>query len=349
MTGTSKIITSAAAVMVVAMIGYGALDSLLLSPSRRLDDKIAQSQRKLADFNGSEISLAKYRKRLASLTNRAYDSDELRAKRLVRMRLLAMAKRSGLDNAALDFEEIPVTTDSSASRAYRQIGWRVKAAGTTRAVTDFLYMVNAEPYLGGVDNLSVVPDLASRTIGVTFSYLTLVLTTGKGRPPGPGELATGAPDEPAEIDLAVAARRRYDGIAVRDLFRPYVKSRPALLQAGPALTRSYESPQDRYRLVALSRWAGQDGQVEVLVHDIQEDIVRQYKIGDDLLGGKIVAVDYSPAAMPDEPALLSPSRIVLKIDLEYWSVELGQALGQKRLIPLAKLPELLRRPSTPDK
>ena len=54
------------------------------------------------------------------------------------------------------------------------------------------------------------------------------------------------------------------------------------------------------------------------------------------------AAEARPMPAPDDPAVLSPSRAILKINNRYYAVELGQTLAQKRVLEPEHLPDALR-------
>ena len=47
-----------------------------------------------------------------------------------------------------------------------------------------------------------------------------------------------------------------------------------------------------------------------------------------MAGGVVVMVDYRPLPMPGQTDLKSFSRVIVKIDSEYWAVEKGQTLAE---------------------
>jgi hypothetical protein len=51
-------------------------------------------------------------------------------------------------------------------------------------------------------------------------------------------------------------------------------------------------------------------------------------------------VDYRPLPMPGNEALKSFSRVILKVGEEYWAVERGQTLAEKRRLVPEELPPL---------
>jgi len=71
-----------------------------------------------------------------------------------------------------------------------------------------------------------------------------------------------------------------------------------------------------------------------------------YHPGDELAGGEIIMVDVRAMPMPGKPKIDSPSRVIIKTGKEYWAVELGQQLSQKRRLSGDELPPSLRKETT---
>jgi hypothetical protein len=91
--------------------------------------------------------------------------------------------------------------------------------------------------------------------------------------------------------------------------------------------------------VGLPSWAGE---ADVMVKDTQTGEVRAYKPGESLAGGRIVMVDYRPMPRPDNPELLCYSRVIVKIGPDYWAIDLGRSLADKRRLKDDDLPDELR-------
>jgi hypothetical protein len=75
----------------------------------------------------------------------------------------------------------------------------------------------------------------------------------------------------------------------------------------------------------------------VVVLDTTAQKTRRYKTGDELAGGKIVSVDYREMPMPDSFAL-SESRVIVQIGSEFFAIERGRTLADKRKLELDQLP-----------
>ena len=72
------------------------------------------------------------------------------------------------------------------------------------------------------------------------------------------------------------------------------------------------------------------------------------KVGDRLGAGQIAMVDYRVLPMPGNPKEISQSRVIFKIGRNYWAVELGQRIGQRRILRSHELPDALKpRPAKP--
>ena len=72
------------------------------------------------------------------------------------------------------------------------------------------------------------------------------------------------------------------------------------------------------------------------------------EVGDRLGTGQIAMVDYRALPMPGNPREISQSRVIVKIGRNYWAVELGQQLGQRRILRSQELPDALKpRPARP--
>jgi len=150
----------------------------------------------------------------------------------------------------------------------------------------------------------------------------------------------------APVKLDTEARKLYEPIAVRDLMRPYIR-RPAAPPPSPVASAPRQSPgpptpapspssPSSFRVVGLPDWT--DDQ-EVLVTDSVSRQIRSYKAGDTLGGGVIAGIDYRPMPSKANPKLLSPSRVILKVGPDYFAVELGENLADKRRLPEGMLPE----------
>jgi len=94
-------------------------------------------------------------------------------------------------------------------------------------------------------------------------------------------------------------------------------------------------------VVSLSEW---NGIPEVHIRDLTAQKTRIYHPGDALEGGTLVMVDYRSIPRPDNPLLQSSSRMILRIGADYFAIERGRTLAEKRKLGAADLPPSLVRP-----
>jgi hypothetical protein len=90
------------------------------------------------------------------------------------------------------------------------------------------------------------------------------------------------------------------------------------------------------RVVSLSEW---EGQPEVHIRDTANNKTLRYRPGEKLKdGAEIVAVDYRSLPSKRNPLLKSDSRVILKIGADYWAVERGETLADKRKLEQGQWP-----------
>lgn len=148
--------------------------------------------------------------------------------------------------------------------------------------------------------------------------------------------------------LRSTERAPYELIASRDIFRPYIKRPPpppppppkVVEKKDPPPTPPRVDPLRNLRLVGLATW---EGEPEVSVLNVKENEIRTYKVGEDFIGGELMLVDYRMVTHPDDPLIKSPSRLIVRIKDQYWAVEIGQYLSQKRILKKTQWPVSLQK------
>jgi hypothetical protein len=226
---------------------------------------------------------------------------------------------------------------------YHELGRTIRVRGKLQHVVDFLYLLEQEPHLHRLDNISITPLPTTNEVDLQVRYLTLVVESKPSEKLLADRLPTTAP-----TDLEGASRKHFDAIVARDLFRPYIPRHaapppePAVAAAPPerpARSAAAAPSPTRFRVVGLPDW---NGRYEVLVSDRATGNLRAYKVGDPLAGGTIAMVDYRPMPSPLNPQILSSSRVIVKVGPDYWAIELGQDVAQKHRLAREQLPEPLR-------
>jgi hypothetical protein len=232
---------------------------------------------------------------------------------------------SGLSEG--DFSRLPVGPRKL--RGASEIGWSIQGQGKLPDVINLVFLLQESPYLHRVENLVLSAGDSPGTVRVGLRYLALVLDP----PP-----VVDAVSLVAKVTLDSPDRRLLDGIVTRDLLRPYVK-RTGPAGNAPAGTPEPSGPAS-LRVVSLSEWMGQP---EVHVRDVNNEKTYRYRVGDSLADGTIVMVDYRPLPMPGNDSLKSYSRVIVKVGNEFWAIERGQTLADKRRLAPEQLPEALAK------
>jgi len=309
---------------------------VMLRPLRTLDDQLIQLQAKLNSLQNERKAFvaadAQVRAAAAHMFGASADAAEAKLGAM----LTAQIVRVGLREA--DFTRLPAPRRRLPGAD--EVGWTIQGEGRLAAVLDLLFLLHSEPRLHRVESLALSPADQEGRVRVRFRYLTLVLN------PAPEV----APAEPlSEASLSSAARRRYDAIARRDLLRPYVPAEsaptPAPSPTAPAAV-SAPSPANtgqNLKVVSLSTWLGQP---EVHLYDTQNQRTFRCRPGEKLLEGELVMVDYRALPVPGKPGLVSYSRLIGRTGNDYWTVEAGQTLAERRRLSPEDLPAPLELNST---
>ena len=342
-----KIIVISIGAFFGVLIAYLAANTLVFKPLEEalklrtgLDEKI-RVQRQLID------RLPALRMRLGKFCGQTLGTNETQVTEDVRARLAGLLASAGLASDKWKLTPLPASplAGSKAKEKDKHVGWAINAHGGLEQVANFLYLLQREPYLHRLDNLKLTPGKGEITLDVTFQ--TLVFANRKDQPLN----ATMPATEPATID---DAGNLYALVAKRDIFRPFIQRKapppPPPAPANPPAPPAAPEPQppfnppapslDGAKLVSLSSWP----EPEIVISD--NGRIEAFKIGDRLGEGQVVMVDYRPLADPQDPELLTESRVILQIGQEYWAVDRGRTLGQKHRLSGDQLPPELAPPST---
>lgn len=335
-----KILAGIVAGLVGLGLIYGLTAKLFLLPAREAKERAAQLQtdcNRLADENAKEKMHLARQKLIASKT---WGDEVLAASEKARARLTQLLEGSGLGGENLSLRPI---TGRDVTDVYKERGWSIKARGRLPQIVNFLYLLEADPRVHQLDNLSITPVGRTGEVDLQANYLSLVLEA----PRGMKSPATGVELVPLPaVRTDTPERLRYELIAVRDIFRPYVP-RPAAIardnppQPGPGTPANPDDPNARYKIVSLS---SVDSKPDIGVLDLNSRQTTYLHPGDALLGGRIVMVDYRQLPLPDKPSLLSGSRVIVEVERELYAVELGQTLASRYRVPADRVPPGLTQP-----
>ena len=361
MSRREKITGVTLAALLCGVLAYFVIDWLWFSGARKLqaDIRKVRDELDLLEVDNRAGRLAE--RRLAKILASLYGPEQ-RAREAVRVQLVNTVQRSGLDRLDVHAPAVSKWTGYKKGRSHSdemELSRVVTATGPLSRVVDLLYLLQADEHLHRVDEISFTPSLKRGTVDVRFKYSTLILAPPGAKKPAEGEPATARaapstrPTPPPKVPLDGPDRRFYDVIAMRDLFRPFIKRPPRVTpppvvpKATPGVTPPPplppplpDNPEQRLRVVGLPCW---NGQQLIHVQDARTRTVHKYKVGQRLPRGQIVMVDYRPMRMPGSPPLVSPSRVILEVGGDYWAIELGQTLADRRRLRGRELPEFLKR------
>lgn len=334
-----KILVASAGFAAVVFVTYLAINRVFLIPAADCENQARDLQEKIRQANAQKSKEDTYRKHLKELAGDTFGADELKVIEQVRAVVTDVLTVSGLSAQNLSLKPL---AGSRVPGVYREVGWSVRARGKLPHVISFLYLLTKEVHLHRVDNVVLTPVVGGE-VELQAKYATLLLESPKGE-----KLVTDEdPGLPDASLLEGPERQQYQVIASRDLFRPYIQAKPKPPEPQPREQPPPQPPrtsEGRFRVVGLPTF---NGQAEVAVRNFGSNKTTFYKPGDDLAGGKVVMVDYRPLPMPKKPEILSESRVVLQIGNEYYAVELGQSLEDKRALKGDDVPPGLPRLEVP--
>lgn len=343
MTRREKILGGAVGALIVAGLGFVLVKNAYLG---RLADYEAQRVRLSEEYSQLQLKTAQgenHTRNLRSWAALTYDLDELRASAKLAATLIALVERAGLSPERLSVQPVH---GSQVKGVYRELGRAIRVRGGLKNIIDFLYLLETEPHLHRLDQVSITPVPKNNEVDLQVRYVTPVMDLKPEEKMVTDQLPTTAP---AMLDAGT--RELYEPIAIRDLMRPYIQRIPTPPPPTPGASVSSRQPPtpptpvptpaspSRFRIVGLPDWTDHQ---EVFVTDSATRQIRSYKAGDTLGGGVIACVDYRPMPSKANPELLSPSRVILKVGPDYFAVELGENLTDKRRLSNGMLPEHIR-------
>jgi hypothetical protein len=325
------LLISVSSVAVLILLGV-VIHYAIALPLKRLDKQIAATRTEIAAVATERRNYFADEERVKGFARQAFSDDIDKASAKSGQILTQLILQSGL--AESEFTRLPFGPRKL--RQANEIGWSVQGEGPLMQVVNLLFLLEVSPYLHRVEGVTLTPGDAPGRAKVRFRFLTLILI------PNP---TVDAKDPVPKLTLDSPERRRLDAIVSRDILRPYIK-RPPTPPAAPqspantaaALAAKPLPGPESLRIVSLSEW---EGSPEIHIRDTANERTLRYRPGDPMAGGVVVMVDYRPLPMPGKELLKSFSRVILKIDNEYWAVERGRTLADKYKLKPDQLPAKL--------
>jgi hypothetical protein len=331
------LLTLVVSVVGIFVLGFG-VRWFLLKPLRDIDKTTANLQAQLNKAKEDRRAFFANEEVLKKYNARAFADDVDQASARAGEMLTRAILECGLRET--DFTRLPANQRKLRLSENREIGWSVQGEGSLQRIVDLLFVLQESPYLSRVEGVQINATDRPGHVKVRFRYLTLVLN--------PAPEVQRVPLSPA-VNLASVERKLYDPLIARDILRPYIKRPPpppppppapvAPPAAEPTTPPGPPPPGlDTFRIISLSEWQGQS---EVHVRDLTHQRINVHKPGEPLAGGTIVMVDYRSLPRPDQPLLLSHSRVIIRVENDYWAIERGQTLAQKYQLTPEQLPPQL--------
>lgn len=318
-----RILTLVVGGFALLFLGYFGIRLWLLKPLREIDRQTVLLRGKLRQINDERrdfFSSEDYIKRTAQ---RAFGNTADVATAQAGKMLTDLILRLGLPES--DFTRTPVGPRKL--RGAQEVGWNIQGDGPLSKIIDLLFELEQRPQIHRLENIVISSGDKPGRIKARFRFLTLVIDSAPDVAPL---------DLKPKFTLASPERRIYNAIVQRDLLRPYFKrtgaeSPPVVLDVDALAAARPEM----LKVVSLSEWQGEP---EVHVMNLTSMKLHRFKPGDALSGGQIVMVDYRARPMPGKPDLASYSRVILKIESDYWAIEHGQTLADKYQLSADALP-----------
>lgn len=312
--------------LAVLLVGFG-VRAALIKPLKEIDSRIKASQEKVNKIANEKRQFFATEERMKQIALKTFgdtiDQASATSGEILTKRIL----ESGLDD--MEFTRTPASPRKL--KGANEIGWIIQGEGALSNIVNLLFLLENSPYVHRVENVSVTTGDAVGRVRARFRYLTLVMD------PSPDVKRVALAQK---YTLESAERHAYDDLIARDILRPYIKRpapppqpRPTPGNPGGTPTPGAPGPES-FKVVSLSEW---NGEPEVHVLDTSAQKTRRFKTGDELAGGKIVCFDYREMPMPDSFAL-SESRVIVQIGSEFFAIERGRTLAEKRKLQPEQLP-----------
>jgi hypothetical protein len=309
-------------IVAVFIIGFG-LRSVFLKPLKDIDKQTAVLKDKIAKITAERRDYFDAEDALKRVAQRTFAGDLNQASARSGEMITKQIAIAGLNEA--DFTRLPVGPRKL--KGASEIGWSIQGKGSLEKIVNLMFVLQTSPQVHRIEGLTLSSFEKPGEVKVRLLYLTLVLEPSPEF--DPIELKT-------NLSLESPERLAYNAIIDRDMLRPYIKAVSPPNRSGQHAPTTAPAGPEALKVVSLSEW---EGEPEVHIRDVSKNVTARYRPGDKLKdSGEIVAVDYRPMPLPRNPLLLSDSRVILKIGDDFWAVERGESLAQKRKLDAGEWP-----------
>ena len=172
MTRREKILVGVTGSLVVASLGFVLVKKAYFDALARWDDQRIQWGNDCAKLKRQNAQGESRAKSLRDWAARTFDTDELRASAKLGAALLALVERAGLSPEKLSVQPV---RGSQVKNAYREVGRAIRVRGGLKNIVDFLYLLDVEPHLHRLDQVTITPVLKSNEVDLQVRYVTPVI------------------------------------------------------------------------------------------------------------------------------------------------------------------------------
>ncbi|HVK58873.1 MAG TPA: hypothetical protein VM735_08850 [Candidatus Kapabacteria bacterium] len=300
----------------IFVLGFG-VKGFFVKPLKDVDKQTTLIREQINKINVERRAYFDAEDSLKKVAQRTFSTDLNQASARSGEMITKQIALAGLNEG--DFTRLPV--GPRRFKGANEIGWSIQGKGTLDKIINLVFLLQNTPQVHRIESVTLTAYDKPGEIKVRFLYLTLVVDP--------------APEfDPIELKpkftLESPERFAYNTVLQRDILRPYIKATHAAAPKSgqPAAPSSAPAGPEALKVVSLSEW---EGQPEVHIRDVNRNETLRYRPGDKLKdNSEVVAVDYRALPSPRNPLLLSHSRVILKIGVEFWAVERGQSLSEKR-------------------
>jgi len=309
----------------IFLVGFG-MRAFFVKPLKKVDKETALLRDKIAKINQERREYFEAEDGLKKIAQRTFATDLNQASARSGEMITQEIAAAGLNDA--DFTRLPVGPRKM--KGASEIGWSIQGKGDLNRIVNLLFLLETSPHVHRIEGVTLSASEKAGEVKARFLYLTLVVE------PAP-EFDT--VEIKRKLTLESPERFAYSPIVQRDILRPYIKAPPAQASEPGAEDPTRPPGPESLRVVSLSEW---NGQPEVHIRDLVHQKTLRFLPGDKLNDSEIVTIDYRPLPSPRNPILTSDSRVILKIGTEFWAVERGQTLAEKRKLEPSQLPGSVR-------
>ncbi len=330
---------------VFAVVGLGALVSrAFLQPAEAQDKRAADLRLQNEKLRIENARMEQHKEAFTRIRDATFDANALNTPVMLNAWVNDLARQAGL--GAGDVSVAPFN-DKVVLRSYKGKGYTVSSSRPVPLdrLTNFLFVLAKDPKIHRVTSFWITPQAGGKNINFSLGCATVTLDEDLPRNISIPPRATTQPE--AMVSLNSAERDAYNVIPKRNIFAPYAPPvAVAPTPRPPSVPPRVTPPEDRTPRISrpdptdlmLTGLPFNGAEAEVHLSPPGQPPEKILKVGEKIPLGEIAAVDYRAIPLRDNPNEISYSRLILKIKNDYWAVELGQHLSQRRILKTDDLP-----------